>query len=52
MEHENKEVGAMQTCYRLIFKCCHLVFPTFSVYKVAYHEHPFLFSPSAMSVMP
>jgi len=29
-----------------------LVFPTFSVFKVVYHEHPFAFSPSAISVMP
>jgi len=29
-----------------------LVFPTFSVFKIVYHEHPFGFSPSAMSVMP
>jgi len=29
-----------------------LVFPTFGVFKVVYHEHPFAFSPSAISVMP
>jgi len=29
-----------------------LAFPTFSVFKVVYHEHPFTFCPSAMSVMP
>jgi len=29
-----------------------LVFPPFSVFKVVYHEHPFAFSSSAMSVMP
>ena len=29
-----------------------LVFPTFSVFKVVHHEHPFAFSPSAISVMP
>jgi len=29
-----------------------LVFPPFSIFKVVYHEHPFAFSPSAMSVMP
>jgi len=28
-----------------------LVFPTFSVFKVVYHEHPFAFSP-AISIMP
>jgi len=28
------------------------VFPTFSIFKVVYHEHPFVFSPSATSVMP
>jgi len=27
------------------------IFPTFSVFKVVYHEHPFAFSPSAMSVI-
>ena len=29
-----------------------LVFPTFSDFKVVYHEHPFAFPPSAVSVMP
>jgi len=29
-----------------------LVFLPFSVFKVLYHEHPFAFSPSSMSVMP
>jgi len=28
-----------------------LVFPTFSVFKLVYYEHPFAFSP-AISVMP
>jgi len=28
-----------------------LVFPTFSVFQVLHHEHPFAFSP-AMPVMP
>ena len=29
-----------------------LVFPTFSDFKVVYHEHRFAFPPSAVSVMP
>jgi len=41
--------GAMTTCYCLTFSH---VFPTFSVFKVVYHEHPFAFFPSAISVMP
>jgi len=50
MGPENKEVEAMPICYLLTFAS--LVFPLFSVFKVLYHEHPFAFSPSAMSVMP
>jgi len=50
MGRENKEVEAMPTCYFLTFAS--FVFPPFSVFKVLYHEHPFAFSPSAMSVMP
>jgi len=44
----------MPTCYCLTFNLlcgAGLVFTTFSVFKVVYHEHPFAFSP-AMSVMP
>jgi len=41
--------GAMPTCYYLTFSH---VFPTFSVFKVVHHEHPFAFSPSAISVLP
>jgi len=41
--------GAIPTCYCLTFS---RVFPTFSVFKVVYHEHPFAFSPSAISVLP
>jgi len=52
MGRENEEVGAMPTCYRQILCVASLAFPTFSVFKVLYHEHPFAFSPSAMSVMP
>jgi len=33
------------------FYVASLVFPTFSVFRVVYHEHPFAFSPSAISVM-
>jgi len=44
---ENK-VGAVTTSYCLTFSH---VFPTFSVLKVVYHEHPFAFSP-AISVLP
>jgi len=52
MGRENKEVAAMPTCYCLTFLCvASLVFPTFSVFKVVYYEHPFAFSPSAISVM-
>jgi len=50
MGRETKEVGAMPTCYCLILCVASLVFSTFSVYKVVYHEHPFAFSP--ISVMP
>jgi len=47
---ENKEVRAMPTYQRLCVAS--LVFPTFSVFKVVFHEHPFAFFPSAISVMP
>jgi len=50
MGRENKEVGRCQLAIGLTFKCC-FVFPTFNVFKVVYHEHPFAFSPSAISVM-
>jgi len=39
---------AMPTCYCLTFSH---VFPTFSVFKVVHHEHPFGLSP-AISVLP
>jgi len=39
----------MPTCYCLTFSH---VFLTFSAFKVVYHEHPFAFSPSAISVLP
>jgi len=59
MGRENKEAGAMQTCYCLTFSpfcsllcVATLVFPTFSVFKVVYHEQTFAFSPFAISVMP
>ena len=51
MGRENK-VGTMPTCYCLIFMCCQPCLPNFHLFKVVYHEHPFAFSPSAMSVMP
>jgi len=51
MGRETKQVGTIPTCYCLTFVCCKLVFPTFSVFKVVYHEHRFVFSP-AISVMP
>jgi len=41
------EVGAMPTCYCLTFSH---VFPTFSAFKVVYHEHPVAFCP-AISVL-
>jgi len=47
-----KDVGAMPTSYCLTLCVASLVFPTFSVFKVAYHEHPFAFPHSATSVMP
>jgi len=34
-----------------LLRVASLVFPPFSLFKVVYHEHPFAFSPSAMSVM-
>jgi len=44
--------GAMPTCYCLILCVASRVFPTFSIFQVMYHEHPFAYSPSATSVMP
>jgi len=41
---------AMPTCYRLTLCVATFVFPTFSVFEVACHEHTFAFS--VMSVMP
>jgi len=46
--HQNKEVWEMPTCYCQTFMCSHLVFPSFSVFKVVYD---FTCSPSAMSVV-
>jgi len=51
MGRENKEVGTMPTCYCVTFMCCQPCLPTFSVFKVVYHEHPFAFSPATL-VMP
>ena len=51
MGRENKDVGTMPTCYCLTLCVASLVFPTFSVFKVVYHEHPFAFSSSAMSAV-
>jgi len=36
----------------LTFMSCHPCLPNFQCFKVVYHEHPFAFSSSAMSVMP
>jgi len=44
----NIKLWAMPTCYCLTSSH---VFPTFSVFKVVHHEHPFAFSP-AISVLP
>jgi len=52
MGRKNKQMGTMPICYCLTFMCFSLVFPTFSLVKVVYHEHPFAFSLSAVSVMP
>ena len=48
---ENK-VEAMSIYYCLTFMCCQPCFPNFQCFKVVYHEHPFAFPPSAVSVMP
>jgi len=52
MGRENKEVEAMPTLLLPNFCVASLVILTFSVFKVLYHEHPFAFSLSAVSVMP
>jgi len=39
-------------CQLAIACVASLVVPTFSVFKVVYHEHLFAFSLSAISVMP
>jgi len=51
MGHENNEVAAIPIAITLLLCVASLVFPTFSVFKVVHHEHPFAFSP-VMSVMP
>jgi len=47
-----KKWGPCQHAIAQLLWVASLVFPTFSVFKVVYHEHPFAFSPSAISVMP
>jgi len=32
MERKNKEVGAMQICYRLTLKCCQPCLPNFQCF--------------------
>jgi len=44
--------GRCQLAIALLLCVASLVFLTFSVFEVVYHEHPYEFSPSAMSVMP
>jgi len=51
MGRENKEMAEIPTGFCLTLCVASLLFPTFSVFKIVYHEHPFAFSPSAMSVM-
>jgi len=47
-----KKWGRCELALAQLLCVASLVFPTFSVFKVVYHEHPFAFSPSAISVMP
>jgi len=47
-----KKWGRCQLANCLTLCVVSLVFPTFSVFKVVYHEHPFALSLSAISVMP
>jgi len=49
---ELKKWRQRQLAIAQLFCVASFVFPTFSVFKVVYHEHPFAFSTSAMSVMP
>jgi len=49
---EIKKWGWCQLAIAQLLCVASLVFPIFSVFKVAYHEHPFAFSPSAMLVIP
>jgi len=46
-----KKWGRCKLAVASLLSGASLVFLTFSVFKVAYHEHPFSFSPPAMSVM-
>jgi len=52
MGGENQEVGRCQHAIAQLFCVASFVFPSFSVFKVVYHEHSSAFSPSAISVMP
>jgi len=47
-----KKWGRSQLAIAYLFSVASLVFPPFSVFKIAYHENPFAFSPSALSGMP
>jgi len=47
-----KKWGRCQLAIAYLLCVASLVFPTFSVFKVVYHEHPFAFSFSVISVMP
>jgi len=44
--------GRCQLAVAYLLYVASLFFPTFSVFKVVCHEHPFAFSPSAVLAMP
>jgi len=52
MGRENKKWWRCQLAIAQLLCVASLVFPPFNVFKVVHHEHPFAFSPSAMSIMP
>jgi len=52
MGRENKKWRRCQIAIAQLLCVASLVFPPFSFFKVLCHEHPFAFSPSAMSLMP
>jgi len=47
-----KQLKRCQLAIAQLLCVASLVAPSFSVFKVVYHEHPFAFSLSAISVMP